>query len=87
MPRASSGGSCHSATLGELQAAGREDTALGQAALALAARLDAQADTGSALAAAAKQLQATLAAATDGAETANLSRLDRMRADRDRKRA
>lgn len=74
------------ATKAELDQAGRRDTALGQAALALAGRIDAGMDTGSSLAAAVKQLQATLAAATAGAEGAGLSRLDQMRARRDQKR-
>lgn len=74
------------ATRNELAEADRLDTALGQAALALAARIDAAKDTGSALAAAVKQLQVTLAAATTGTAGGALSRLDQLRARRDQKR-
>lgn len=61
-------GSVHAATLRELQEAGRDDTALGQACLRLASRLDdPQTDTGSAMAAVAKQLDTMLREATKGA--------------------
>lgn len=77
--------SCRSAALVELVAAGREDSALGRAALALASRIDANADTGSALAGAVKQLEATLAAATKGAQVQRTA-LDELRSRRDAKR-
>ncbi len=52
-------------TVVELERVGRLNTALGQAAVLLARRLDGSSrDTGSAVAALARQLQATLAAAT-----------------------
>lgn len=76
-----------SAVRAELADADRLDTALGQAALVLAERIDANLDTGSALAAAVKQLGVTLAVATAGAEGAGLTRLEQMRARRDQKRA
>lgn len=78
-------GSCAAATLTELTAAGRESSALGRAALALAGRIDAQADTGSALASAVKQLEATLAAATKGTRVQRTA-LDELRERRDAKR-
>lgn len=56
------------ATREALEAAGREATPLGQACIALARRLDDPGtDTGSAMAAVAKQLEAMLASATKGA--------------------
>lgn len=56
------------ATIAELQDAGRFTTALGQTCLALANRLDHPGlDTGSAVAAVARQLEAALATATKGA--------------------
>lgn len=55
----------YAAALRELREANRVDSALGQAALRLAARIDASAtDSGSALAAMVRQLQQTLRAAT-----------------------
>jgi hypothetical protein len=68
-----------------LEDAGRLSTPLGQVALALARRLDAPGgDTGAGLAALAKQLAATLAAATaDARPTGDL--LTDLRARRDRK--
>jgi hypothetical protein len=64
----------------ELVAAGRESSALGVAALALAAQIDAapRADL-------VKEFRATLAAAVDGAQAA-ASPLDELRARRDAKR-
>jgi hypothetical protein len=67
--------------LADLEAAGRVDTPLGQTALVLAERLDARADTGSAIASVAKQLQATLEAATSDATLA-VNPLDELRARR-----
>lgn len=55
------------ATLDELRDAGRDRTPLGLAALALADRMDQRADTGSALANLAKQLDVTLGRALEGA--------------------
>lgn len=69
-PAAASSG-VERATRAELEEVDRVDTALGQAALALARRLDVgQADTGSAMASLVKEWRATLAAATEGATTA-----------------
>ena len=77
--------SCESTASRELEAAGRLDTTLGQACLVLARRIDANADTGSALAGAVKQLEATMAAATRGAQVQRTA-LDELRARRDAKR-
>lgn len=61
-------GPVESATVRTLTDAGRLDSPLGQTCLALARRLDFPAlDTGSAVAAVAKQLEATLVSATRGA--------------------
>lgn len=61
-------GGVHTATLRELTEAGRQDTALGQACLTLAQRLDRPGlDTGSALASVAARLDDLLAKATKGA--------------------
>ena len=68
----------------ELEAAGRQDTALGRSALALAARIDTGLDTGSALASAVRGLTETIAAALKGAEPA--SSLDELKARRRAKR-
>lgn len=73
------------ATLAELDAADRTSTSLGQAALALAARIDARHDIGSALAALVKQHSVTLAEATNGAQVAATA-LDELRVRRDAKR-
>ena len=63
-----SAGSVATATARELTEAGRLDTALGQACMALARRLDMPGvDTGSALAAVAARLESMLATATKGA--------------------
>lgn len=77
--------SCHAAVLAELTSAGRESTAMGRACLALAARIDAKADTGSALAGAVKQLEASMESATRGAQTQRTA-LDELRSRRDAKR-
>ena len=79
------GGALYTATFTELAVAGREKTALGVAALALAERIDQGADTGSSLATAVKQLAATLEVATKGARRAE-TELDRVRQARDAKR-
>ena len=85
LPVAPVDNSCAAATLTELTEAGRESSALGRAALALAGRIDAHADTGSALASAVKQLEATLAAATKGTRVQRTA-LDELRERRDAKR-
>lgn len=65
-------GSVAAATLAALEMAERANTPMGQASLALARRLDEPgADTGSAMAAVAKQLEAMLASATKGAASAS----------------
>lgn len=74
------------ATRAELEDAGRSTTSLGAKALALAARIDAQVDTGSALAALVRQHDLTMAEAVKGAH-AKASMLDELRARRDRKHA
>ena len=63
----------------------REASVLGQAALALARRLDLGRDTGAAMASLAKQLEATLSSATKGVAL-SADPLDELRARRDRKR-
>jgi len=74
-------GTVRASTLAALTDAGRVDTPLGQTALVLAERLDSRADTGSAIASVAKQLQATLEAATANATLA-VNPLDELRARR-----
>jgi hypothetical protein len=64
-PNAESG-SLAAAIREELEAVGRADSALGVAALALAARIDAKQDTGAGLASLSRELRATLAEATRG---------------------
>ena len=79
-------GSVAAATLLQLQEASRLHTPLGQAALALASRLDiSQTDTGAGVASLAKQLEATLAAATADAEVVD-DPIDELKAARERKR-
>jgi hypothetical protein len=74
-------------TLQELVSAGRESTALGQAALLLAYRIErSQMDTGAGVASLVKQHGATLAEALKGATQAK-SGLDELRSRRDAKRA
>ena len=80
------GRNVHSATLDVLTEAGRVETPLGQAALVLAARIDANQDSGGAIAAMAKQLASTLSAATAGANVV-ASPVDELRARRAAKRA
>lgn len=83
--RAEGVGSVAAATLFTLQDAGRLHTPLGQAALALAHRLDASGrDTGQSVASLAKQLQATLEAATADADVED-DPVDEVRARRDAK--
>lgn len=71
-------GPVESALLAELSEVGRAATALGQAALALARRVDIGRDTGAGLAALVKQLEATRSAATANVKSA-ASPLDLMR--------
>lgn len=77
--------SVRAAVLADLTEAERADTVLGRAALALAARIDRAADTGSALASTVKQLEVTLNSAMAGAAVANTA-ADDLRARRDAKR-
>jgi hypothetical protein len=77
-PAESSG--LRAAVLGELAAAGREQTALGQAALGLAVRIEQGADTGSAVASLVRELRATLAEAL--ADARPVSALDELKARR-----
>lgn len=79
------GGPVFLATLEELVDAKRENTALGRAALALAARIDLGVDTGSGLSSAVKTLGDTLVSATRGARRQE-TELDRVRRQRDEKR-
>jgi hypothetical protein len=75
------------ATVAKLEAAGRLDSPEGQTALALARRIDAgAAETGSSLAALARQHLATLAEAVKNA-AAKADPLDELRARRERKLA
>lgn len=62
--------SVYGAVLGELTAAGRQDTAKGRAALLLASRLDEKVDTAAGMAAAVKQLREALDDVLAGATVA-----------------
>lgn len=74
------------ATGRELTAAGRLESSLGQAALALARRIDGSAfDSGSSLAALTREWRMTLAAAVEGVPLA-ASPLDELKAKRDARR-
>ena len=80
-----SSGSVEAAVVKQLAEVERVDTPMGQAALVLARRLDGgAADTGSAVAALVKQLEATLEAATAGAKAED-DPVDELRKRRDRK--
>lgn len=80
-------GSVAAATMAELASAGRPETAVGQAALALARRIDhAAAETGSALAALVREHRAALAEAVRDAE-GKADPLDELQARRGRKLA
>lgn len=84
-PDRSGVGSTTAAVLLELQEAKRLHTPLGQAALVLAHRLDAShKDTGAGVASLAKQLHATLAAATADAEV-DADEVDELRRRREEK--
>jgi hypothetical protein len=74
------------ATRAELEAAGRLSTSLGAKALALATKIDAGRETGTALAALVRQHDLTHAEALKGAQRA-ASVLDELRARRDAKLA
>lgn len=90
LPVATGGGavlSLYDATLAELTAAGRAESALGRSALLLARRLDgAVREPGMGMAALAKQHEQTLAGAVRGAARA-ADPVDELKAARDRKRA
>lgn len=80
-------GELTAATLTELTAAGRVDSAFGRAALLLARRLDSPViEPGSAVAAMVRQHAASLADALKGA-AAEVDPVDELRSRRDRKRA
>jgi len=70
----------------ELTAAARLDSMLGQAALALAGRIDSPHESGASVASLVKQLRETMVDALKGAEKA-ADVLDEIRARRDRKRS
>lgn len=74
------------ATRAELDEAGRLGSALGQVAVALAARLDDGRDTGQGAASLSKELRAVMAAALADV-TAAADPIDELRSWRDRKRA
>jgi hypothetical protein len=81
------GGSVTAATVAELEAAGRLETALGQAAVALARRIDAGAsEPGSSFASLVRQHGATLTEAVKDAKTA-VNPLDELKSRRERKLA
>jgi hypothetical protein len=69
----------------ELDVAGRGASALGQAALLLAERIDAGTDTGSVVAALSRELRATLEAATRAASPRRPDRVDELRQRRQRR--
>jgi hypothetical protein len=77
-------GGLRASVLADLEAAGRDGSPLGLAALALAERIDARADTAAGLAAAVKQMQSTLAEALRGAEAGDI--LDELSARREARR-
>lgn len=74
------------ATLARVQAAGVEDSEAAQAALVLAARIDAGADSGASIAAMVKQLHATMAVAMENAVAAE-DPIDELRRRREARRA
>ncbi len=80
------GESLASATAAELDRAGVSSTALGQAALLLARRIDDGQDGGSAIASLVKQWQDTMGRATAGVEPQTVSTLDQLRMRRDARR-
>lgn len=74
------------ATLAELRAAGVESSALGQAAMLLARRIESGQDSGSAIAQMVKQWQDTITRATAAAEPVTVSLTDQLKARRDARR-
>ena len=79
-------GPVEAAALGHLRAVERDATTLGQAALALARRVDVGRDTGAGLASLVKQLEATMRAATADVRS-EASPVDKMRDDLAARRA
>jgi hypothetical protein len=79
-------GPVESSALEELRAAGRSETTLGRAALALAAKIDAGRDSGMGFAALVARLEVTLGRALEGAERAG-DRMDELAARRREKAA
>ena len=75
------------ATSALLTSCDRIETPLGQAALVLAKRIDANEDSGTAMASMTKQLESTLVSATANAEEQTTTALDELRVRRDAKRA
>lgn len=75
------------ATLAELTEMGRNDSALGQAALTLARRVDRGAEAPSGLSSLVKQLEATLESVARAAKRAEPSPVDRMKDELARRRA
>lgn len=87
MPVQPSAGSVTASTQAELERAGREESAAGQSALALARRIDASSgETGSGVAALVREHRAVLAEALKDAETA-ADPIDELRTRRERKLA
>lgn len=82
----SGGESLVAATEAELTRADVTSSALGQAALLLARRIEAGQDGGSAIASLVKQWQDTMARATAGAEPEAVSLVDQLKARRDARR-
>jgi hypothetical protein len=74
------------ATTSELRAAGMETSALGQAALLLARRIEDGQDGGAAVASMVKQWQDTMGRATAGVEPAAVPLADQLKARRDARR-
>ena len=74
------------AVRGELVAAGVEESALGQAAILIAERLESGVDNGSSVAAMVRQLRDTMAAALVN-EVADADPLDELAAKRERRRS
>jgi hypothetical protein len=85
-PLPTGGESLVAATLAELERADVMSSALGQAALLLARRIEAGDDSGSAIASLVKQWQDTMGRATAGAEPQTVSLTDQLKARRDARR-
>jgi hypothetical protein len=86
MPAPTSGDGLVAATLAELERADMASSSLGQAALVLARRIEADLDNGSAMASMVKQWQDTMGRATAGAEPQAVSLTDQLKARRDARR-